>query len=145
MSSLAVRMRFPSCEKTADCTFHSCPVRVSNSRPSTASHTRAVLSSPAVASRVPSLVLAAVFVLVTTQIWVVGFLADLPRGVLTAANVEYHAEIVREKSIQRSLLEICLDISRQAYENAADASDLLQERGDLRAGETRLCRIAGPD
>jgi glycosyltransferase involved in cell wall biosynthesis len=44
-----------------------------------------------VASRVPSLVLAAVFVLVTTQIWVVGFLADLlsaNRRIVSATRLE---------------------------------------------------------
>ncbi|MCP4435896.1 MAG: glycosyltransferase family 2 protein [Actinomycetia bacterium] len=45
-----------------------------------------------VASRVPSLVAAAVFLLLTAQIWVVGFLADL-----LAANRRMTAEILHEQ------------------------------------------------
>ena len=51
-----------------------------------------------VASRVPSLVAAAVFLLLTTQIWVVGFLADL-----LAANRRMTADILREQ--RRAALE----------------------------------------
>jgi len=54
-------------------------------------------------------------------------LMDLVDSVISAAGVEYHAELVREKAVQRRLLEACLEISRLAYENAHDAKDLLDE------------------
>ncbi len=57
-------------------------------------------------------------------------------AVVSAAGVGFHAEIVREKSIQRQLLEICLDISRMAYENANDARQLLEE------AEEKIFKIA---
>ncbi len=63
-------------------------------------------------------------------------LLDLAGAVVSAAGVNYHAEIVREKAIQRQLLETCLDISRLAYENAAEAKDLLDE------AERRIFEIA---
>jgi replicative DNA helicase len=54
-------------------------------------------------------------------------LLDLMESVVTAAAVVYHAEIVREKSIQRRLLETCLDVARRAYDNELQAKDLLDE------------------
>src|SRR5690349_8317422 len=54
-------------------------------------------------------------------------LLDLMESVVTAAGVLYHAEIVREKAIQRRLLETCLDVARRAYDNELDAKELLDE------------------
>ncbi|HLQ38331.1 MAG TPA: replicative DNA helicase [Planctomycetota bacterium] len=54
-------------------------------------------------------------------------LLDLLESVVTAAGILYHAEIVREKAVQRKLLATCLDIARRAYENQQDAKDLLDE------------------
>src|SRR5688572_20558356 len=68
-----------------------------------------------------------------------GTLLDLVESVVTAAGVVYHAEIVREKSIQRRLLETCLDIARLAYENSMEAKDLLDE------AERKIFEIAGLD
>lgn len=63
-------------------------------------------------------------------------LLSLAGSVVSAAGVGFHADIVREKSIQRQLLEICLDVSRLAYENAADARQLLED------AEERIFKIA---
>ena len=63
-------------------------------------------------------------------------LLDLAACVVSAAGVHYHAEIIREKSIQRRLLETCLDISRLAYESSTDARELLDE------AERRIFEIA---
>jgi replicative DNA helicase len=54
-------------------------------------------------------------------------LLDLMESVVSAAGVVYHAEIVREKAIQRRLLETCLDVARRCYENQAEAKELLDE------------------
>ncbi|MFN7588908.1 MAG: replicative DNA helicase [Planctomycetota bacterium] len=54
-------------------------------------------------------------------------LLDLMESVVTAAGVVYHAEIVREKAIARKLLETCLDVARRAYDNEAEAKELLDE------------------
>jgi len=66
-------------------------------------------------------------------------LLDLVGAVVSSAGVEYHAELVREKAIQRKLLEICLDISRLAYENAHEAKELLDE------AERRIFEVARMD
>ncbi len=63
-------------------------------------------------------------------------LLDLAGAVGTAAGVMYHAEIVRERAVQRHLLETCLDIARLAYENGGNASELLDD------AERRILEIA---
>lgn len=54
-------------------------------------------------------------------------LLDLLESVVSAAGIVYHAEIVREKAVQRRLLETCLDVARRCYENQGDAKELLDE------------------
>jgi replicative DNA helicase len=66
-------------------------------------------------------------------------LMDLMEGVITAAGIVYHAEIVREKAIQRRLLETCLDVARRAYDNELDAKELLDE------AERQIFEIARQD
>ncbi|MFK7738950.1 MAG: replicative DNA helicase [Planctomycetota bacterium] len=66
-------------------------------------------------------------------------LMDLMEGVITAAGVVYHAEIVREKAIARKLLETCLDVARRAYDNESDAKELLDE------AERQIFEISGMD
>jgi replicative DNA helicase len=63
-------------------------------------------------------------------------LLDLVESVVSAAAVAYHAEIVRDRAIQRQLLETCLDISRLAYENSGEARELLDD------AERRIFEIA---
>ncbi len=54
----------------------------------------------------------------------IGFLVD---AVPTAANVEYHAKIVKEKALQRRLIETATSIISEAYEGKATAAELLDE------------------
>jgi replicative DNA helicase len=54
----------------------------------------------------------------------IGFLVD---AVPTAANIEYHAQIVREKAILRRLIEVSTSIVAEAFEGKATASELLDE------------------
>ena len=46
------------------------------------------------------------------------YVLSLPNLVATAANVEYHANIVKEKAMVRELITACSDLSAEAY-NAA--------------------------
>jgi replicative DNA helicase len=66
-------------------------------------------------------------------------LMDLMEGVITAAGVVYHAEIVREKAVARKLLETCLEIARKVYDNESEAKELLDE------AERQIFDIAGMD
>ena len=52
----------------------------------------------------------------------VSFLVD---AVPTAANVEYHAKIVREKALRRRLIEVSTAIVSEAFESSAPAGELL--------------------
>jgi replicative DNA helicase len=54
----------------------------------------------------------------------IGFLVD---AVPTAANIEYHAQIVREKAILRRLIEVSTTIVAEAFEGRATATELLDE------------------
>src|SRR6266498_4418766 len=54
----------------------------------------------------------------------IGFLVD---AVPTAANVEYHAKIVREKALRRRLIEVSTAIVAEAFESGAAATELLDE------------------
>ena len=54
----------------------------------------------------------------------IGFLLDV---VPTAANVEYHARIVKEKAILRGVIETCTSLVQEAYEGKLLAADLLDE------------------
>jgi replicative DNA helicase len=54
----------------------------------------------------------------------IGFLVDV---VPTAANIEYHAQIVREKAILRRLIEVSTSIVSEAFDGKASARELLDE------------------
>ncbi|HEY6218847.1 MAG TPA: replicative DNA helicase, partial [Gemmatimonadaceae bacterium] len=54
----------------------------------------------------------------------IGYLVD---AVPTAANVEYHAQIVREKALLRRLIEVSTGIVQQAFEGRSTAIELLDE------------------
>ena len=68
------------------------------------------------------------------------YLAALANQVPTAANITYHAKIVREKSTMRSLLMSGTDIVSKVYEDADDADELLDfaERVIFEISEKRV-------
>jgi replicative DNA helicase len=63
----------------------------------------------------------------------IGFLVDV---VPTAANVEYHARIVREKALLRRLIEASTSIVQSAFEGQTTAEDLLDE------AESRIFQVS---
>jgi replicative DNA helicase len=52
-------------------------------------------------------------------------LSTLLDAVPTAANIEYHAKIVREKALLRRLIEAATSIIQDTYENQGEVDDLL--------------------
>ncbi|HET7322444.1 MAG TPA: replicative DNA helicase, partial [Longimicrobiaceae bacterium] len=64
------------------------------------------------------------------------YLAQLWDYVPTAANLEYHAKIVREKALLRRLIEVSTTIIQDTYENQGDVDRLLDE------AESRIFQIA---
>jgi replicative DNA helicase len=80
----------------------------------------------------------------------ISFLVDV---VPTAANVEYHAKIVREKALRRRLIEVSTAIVTEAFESSAPAGELLDnaehkifEVNQLRGAEgfTRIKELLWP-
>ncbi len=55
----------------------------------------------------------------------IDYLTQLVNIVPTAANAEYYAHIVEEKSIFRSVINLCTRIIRESYDGGLDAKELL--------------------
>ncbi|NNF08408.1 MAG: replicative DNA helicase, partial [Candidatus Eisenbacteria bacterium] len=55
------------------------------------------------------------------------YLAGLLNEVATAANVEFHAQLIKEKATLRQIIETCTTLSARAYEDREEASGLLDE------------------
>lgn len=55
------------------------------------------------------------------------YIADLVDVVPTAANVEYHCRIVREKSLLRRLIDVGTGIVQEAYDGREDVGTLLDQ------------------
>ena len=81
------------------------------------------------------------------------YLAELVDSVPTAANLEFHARIVRDKAILRRLIETSTGIITEAYDGHSTATELLdiaesrifkisQQRGD--EGFTRIKEMLWP-
>ena len=64
------------------------------------------------------------------------YIAELADVVPTAANLEYHARIVREKAILRRLIETATGIITEAYDGHSTASDLLDQ------AESRIFQVS---
>jgi len=64
------------------------------------------------------------------------YLADLVDAVPTAANLEYHARIVKDKAILRRLIETSTGIITEAYDGRSTASELLDK------AESRIFQIS---
>ncbi|HEY7683986.1 MAG TPA: replicative DNA helicase [Gemmatimonadales bacterium] len=64
------------------------------------------------------------------------YLAELIDAAVTAANLEAHAGIVREKAVLRQLIEVSTAVISQAYEAALPANELLDQ------AESRIFQIA---
>jgi replicative DNA helicase len=64
------------------------------------------------------------------------YLTELTMKVATAANAEYHAHILLEKSLMRGLIQTSIDITQRAFSQSEDALDLLDE------AEQKIFRIS---
>ncbi len=64
------------------------------------------------------------------------YLAELMEAVVSSANVEFYADIVKDRSIQRNLIDTCADIIGKSYA-APDIKELLDE------SEKRILDLSG--
>lgn len=55
------------------------------------------------------------------------YLADLAQAVVSGANAEYYATIVRDKALQRGLIEVCSGIISNCYDASREVASLLDE------------------
>src|SRR5690606_9218613 len=74
------------------------------------------------------------------------YLSELTTRVASAANVEYHARIIAEKSLLRKLIGTMTGVVGQAYDPTTDAFDLLDnaEREIFQISESQLRKGAVP-
>ena len=72
------------------------------------------------------------------------YLTELTSQVASAANVEYHARIIAEKSLLRSMIETMTRVVGRAYDPSADAFELLDEaEGEIfKISDSQLRRSA---
>ena len=55
------------------------------------------------------------------------FIASLIDTVPTTANVEYHARIVRDKSVHRKMIQVCTYITKLGYSEEVEFEEILDE------------------
>ncbi len=67
------------------------------------------------------------------------YVLSLPNLVATAANIEYHANIVAEKALARNIIATCTELTADAYDGEKEPADLLDEaeRKILRISESK--------
>ncbi len=64
------------------------------------------------------------------------YLSDLTRSVSSAANIDYHSQIIVEKAVKRNLILNCTEVIRNSYDSTTDAYDVLDE------AEARIFELA---
>ena len=55
------------------------------------------------------------------------FISELTGKVASAANIEYHAQIIVQKYLSRELIRISSDIQKKAYDEKQDVDELMQD------------------
>ncbi len=72
------------------------------------------------------------------------YLTELTTQVASAANVEYHARIIAEKSLLRKMIETMTGLIGRAFDTSADAFELLDQAESeiFRISDTQLRRAA---
>lgn len=55
----------------------------------------------------------------------VEYLSEVIDSVITAANVEYYIDIIREKALRRKLIEVSTSITTSAFDEDSDTNDLI--------------------
>ncbi|MCS3649898.1 replicative DNA helicase [Salinibacter ruber] len=74
------------------------------------------------------------------------YLTELTTQVASAANVEYHARIIAEKSLLRRMIETMTTVVQKAYDPGADAFELLDEAESkiFQISDNQLRKAAAP-
>lgn len=64
-----------------------------------------------------------------------GYLAELMEAVPTAANIEYHCRILKERALLRRLIETSTETIREAFDSGSDQVEELIDRAEQRIFE----------
>jgi replicative DNA helicase len=56
-----------------------------------------------------------------------GYLSELTRSVSSAANIEYHAQILTEKAIKRTIIQQFTEVVKDSYDSGSDPYELLDK------------------
>jgi replicative DNA helicase len=74
------------------------------------------------------------------------YLMQLFEGVASAANVEYHIEQVKDRSILRSLIHSCGEIATEAFDNSGQSNQVLDlaERSIYNLAENNISNTVRP-
>lgn len=74
-----------------------------------------------------------------------GYIAQLTSRIASAAHIEYHARIISEKFILRSLIEVSSDVIKNAYDETKDVFNVLNdaEEGLFKIAEGNLKKSYG--
>lgn len=59
------------------------------------------------------------------------YLADLTRSVSSAANIDYHSQIIKEKAIKRRLIVSCSEVIQESYDPATETPEVLNKAEQL--------------
>jgi len=54
------------------------------------------------------------------------YLVQLTNGIASAANIEYHARVIKEASMKRQVIELCQKSAHEAYQPGTDVFDLFE-------------------
>lgn len=65
-----------------------------------------------------------------------GYLSELTRSVSSAANIDYHAQIIAEKATKRNLILNCTEIIQEAYDSTTESLALVD------SAEQRIFNLA---
>ena len=55
----------------------------------------------------------------------VEYLSEVVDSVITAANIDYYIEIVREKALRRKLIEVSTSITTSAFDEESETNDII--------------------
>ena len=55
------------------------------------------------------------------------YLSDVIDSVITAANVDYYTDIVRDKALRRKLIDVTTNITTNAYNEESDTNDIIDD------------------
>ncbi len=80
------------------------------------------------------------------------YVSKLTSNVGSAAHIEHHARIIVQKHIQRQLIQIAVDIQKEAYDDGADVLDLLNSsesaifklaEGNIKSDAVKISDVIG--